>query len=201
VNWKRYPRPVYVGIGTYGDHYLAQIFMAHGLVRRGDEIWQYFFGETRYHSSWEKEGANIRAVYRTVQRFDGFVSADTPYDKAGVIVTKPMKFKGNRLVLNIDTGAAGYAQVGFLDENGMPIKGFSVDDCVYINGDFIEKEVEWITNQEVLPDIQGMDEEELFAEAKKLQFNKDVSELEGKTVQLVFRMRGAKLYSMQFLQK
>ena len=201
VNWKRYPRPVYVGIGKYGDHYLPQIYMAHGLVKRGAEIWQYFFGETRYHSSWQKQEENIRTIYRTVQRFDGFVSADSPYDNEGVIITKPLKFKGNRLVMNIDTDAVGYAQVGFLDENGKPIKGFSVDDCVYNNGDFIEKEVEWITNQEVLPDIQGMDEEQLFAEAKKLKFSKDLSELEGKLVQVVLRMRGAKLYSMQFVKK
>lgn len=201
IHWKRYPRPAYVGIGKYGDHYLPQIYMAHGLVRRGDEIWQYFFGDTRYHSSWLKDDEYVRAVYRTVQRLDGFVSADTPYDKEGVIITKPLKFKGNRLLLNIDTGAAGYAQVGFLDENGQPIKKFSVDDCVYINGNFIGTEVEWITNQDVLPDIHSMDEEELFAEAKKLQFNKDVSELEGKTVQVVFRMRGAKLFSLQFVQR
>lgn len=201
IHWKRYPRPAYVGIGRYGNHYLPQIYMAHGLVRRGDEIWQYFFGETRYHSSWQKQGENIRAVYRTVQRFDGFVSADAPYDKEGMIVTKPLKFKGNRLVLNIDTDAAGYAQVGFLDETGQPIKGFSVDDCVYINGDFIETEVEWIKNQDVLPDIRGMSEKELFIAAKQLKLSKDLSELEGKIVQVVFRLRGAKLYSMQFVRR
>lgn len=201
INWKRYPRPAYVGIGKYGHHYLPQIYMAHGLVKRGDEIWQYFFGETRYHSSWQKQGENIRAVYRTVQRLDGFVSADAPYDKDGLIITKPLKFKGNRLVLNVDTDAAGYAQVGFLDEKGNPIKGFSVDDCVYINGDFIETEVEWIKNQEVLPDIQGMDEKQLFAEAQKLQCSKDVSSLEGRIVRVVFRMRGTKLYSMQFVER
>jgi hypothetical protein len=46
--------------------------------------------------------------------------------------------------LNIDTGAAGYAQIGILDENGRLIKGFGVDDCVYINGDFMSAEVEWL---------------------------------------------------------
>ncbi|MCI0494238.1 hypothetical protein L0Z72_04460 [candidate division KSB1 bacterium] len=201
VHWQRYPRPAYIGIGKYGNHYLPQIYLAHGLVKRGDEIWQYFFGETRYHSSWQKQGENIRAVYRTVQRFDGFISADAPYEKEGVMITKPLKFKGNRLVLNIATDAAGYAQVGFLDEIGKPIKGFTVDDCIYINGDFIETEVEWIKNQEVLPPIQGLSDKELFFEAMKLKFSKDLSELEGKTVQVVFRMRGAKLYSMQFVKK
>ena len=80
-------------------------------------------------------------------------------------------------MLNIDTDAAGYAQVGFLDESGKSIPGWGVDDCVYINGDFIEKEVEWLPS------------------------GKDVSSMAGRTVQLVFRLRGAKLYAMQFTEK
>jgi hypothetical protein len=64
--------------------------------------------------------------------------------------------------------------VGLLDENGRPIEGYTVDDCVYINGDFIETEVEWLGK------------------------GTDISPLEGRTVQVVFRMRGTKLYAMQF---
>jgi hypothetical protein len=45
---------------------------------------------------------------------------------------KPLVFKGNRLVLNIDTETTGYAQVGFLDQRGRPIKGFfSGRLCLY----------------------------------------------------------------------
>jgi hypothetical protein len=201
LHWRRYPRPAYVGIGRYGLHDLHQIYMAHGMVRRGDEIWQYFFGETRYHSSRLKENKCVRAVYRTVQRLDGFVSADAPYDREGLIVTRPLVFKGNRLVLNIDTDAAGYAQVGLLDEKGDPIPGYSVDQCVYINGDFIASEVEWITNQDTVGGIEGKSDEELFAESRKLIFNKDLAELQGKTIQVVIRMRGAKLYALQFTEK
>ncbi len=201
LNWRRYPRPTYVGIGRYGAHDLKQIYMAHGMVKRGDEIWQYFFGETRYHSSWLKDDEYVRAVYRTVQRFDGFVAAQAPYDREGTIITRPLTFKGNRLILNIDTDAAGYAQVGFLDEKGNPIDRFTVDECVYINGDFIAKEVEWIKNIEAFGGFEGKSERELFAEANKLKFSTDVSALAGKTVRVVFRLRGAKLYSMQFIQR
>ena len=176
MHWKRYPRPAYVGIGRHAGNDIHQAYMAHGMVKRGNEIWQYYFGETRYHSSWLKEGYD-RSVYRVVQRLDGFVSADAPYDKIGTLITKPLRFRGNRLVLNIDTEATGYAQVGFVDENGKPVDGFSVDDCIYINGDFIDTEVEWIDK------------------------GKDVSSLAGRTLQIVFRMRGCKLYAMQFVEK
>lgn len=176
LNWKRHPRPAYVGIGEHLGRRVVTAYIAHGMVRRGNEIWQYYFGETQYHSPWKQDPAG-RGVYRLVQRLDGFVSIDSPYGKEGLVVTKPILFQGNRLTLNIDTDAVGYAQVGFLDENGNPIEGFSVDDCIYINGDFVETEVEW------------------------LHRGKDVSALAGKPVRLVFRMRGAKLYAMQFLER
>jgi len=149
--------------------------MAEGMVRRGDEIWKYYLGDTKYHSAYGGD-ATRRAVYRAVQRLDGFVSADTPYT-GGEFTTKLFTFEGNRLVLNIDTAAAGYAQAGVLDEQGKEVPGYAVDDCVYINTDSTHAEVEW------------------------LHKGKDVSALQGRPVRLRFRMRGAKLYSMQFVRK
>jgi hypothetical protein len=172
-NWKRLHRPAYVGIGGHDGIDVKTAYIAHGMVRRGDELWQYYFGEPHYHSAYKKYD-DKRAVFRLVQRLDGFVSIDSPYEKEAFVRTRPFTFKGGRLRLNIDTDAAGYAQVGFLDQNGQPVRGFSLEDCVYLNGDFIDTEVEWLG--------QGS----------------DVSSLQGKTVQLVFRMRGSKLYSMRF---
>jgi hypothetical protein len=80
-------------------------------------------------------------------------------------------------VLNVDTGATGYTQVGLLDEGGKPIDGFAVDDCVYINGDHVEIEVEWMGK------------------------GSDVSALAGRPIQIVFQSRGTKLYSMQFIDR
>jgi len=200
IQWKRYPRPVYVGTGTHQNWPVNQAYMAHGMIRRGNEIWQYYFGTEIYHSSWSKDKSKS-AVYRVVQRMDGFVSVDTPYDKDGYLITKPLIFKGNRLVLNIDTDAAGYAQVGFLDEKGIPVPGFSVDDCIYINGDFIETEVEWFPNWKDFPSPEGKKIEEIIPNKDKFKILKDLSLLEGKIVQVVFRMRGSKLYAMQFTSK
>lgn len=143
--WKRYPRPVYVGIGEHGGRDVHTVYMAQGMIKRRNEIWQYYFGETQYHSSHFQDNPG-RGVYRLIQRLDGFVSIDSPYDKEGIVITKPFTFKGDKLLLNIDTDATGYAQVGFLDEKGNPIPGWDVEDCIYINGDFINHEVEWIKN-------------------------------------------------------
>jgi hypothetical protein len=174
LRWKRYPRPAYIKIGRHGGLDIHKNYIAHGMVRRGEEIWQYYLGSEQYHSSWSGRGRE--AVFRVVQRFDGFISADTPYT-GGSLTTRPLTFQGNRLVLNIDTGATGYAQVGILDEHGKAIDGFGVDDCVYINGDCIDTEVEWLNK------------------------GTDISSLAGKPVQLVIRSRGTKLYSLQFVTR
>jgi hypothetical protein len=130
-------------------------------------------GSELYHSSWQKKGR--AAIFRVVQRLDGFVSADFAYT-GGVLTTRPLTFTGNRLVLNVDTDATGYLQVGLLDKNDKPVDGFGVDDCIYVSCDETAAEVEWLAK------------------------GKDVSSLAGETVRVVFRGRGAKLYSMQFVE-
>jgi hypothetical protein len=144
------------------------------MVRRGDEIWQYFYGQEDYHSP-AKRKPEGNGVYRTVQRLDGFVSADAPYEREGTVVTRPVTFEGGKLVLNINTGGMGYALVGNTDEDGKPIEGFTADDCVYINGNYVEHPVEWLGR------------------------GTDVSSLAGRTVRLVIRMRGSSLYALQFV--
>ncbi len=175
LDWKRYAEPAYVGIGRHQGRDVVTAYIAHGMIRRGEELWQYYFGETHYHSP-HIEDPEGRGVYRLVQRLDGFVSLDSPYGYETTVVTKPLVFAGDRLELNVDTDAVGYLQVGFLDEEGRPVEGYTVDDCVYINGDFIAKEVDWLAT------------------------GADLSPLAGRTVQVVFRMRGAKLYAMQFVE-
>jgi hypothetical protein len=174
VTWKRYPRPAYIGIGRHAGYDIHKNYIAHGMIRRGEEIWQYYLGSEQYHSSWNGEGRE--AVFRVVQRLDGFVSADTPYE-GGWLTTRPLVFEGNRLVLNVDTDATGYCQVGILDGKGKPIAGYDIEDCVYINGDHIEIEVEWMNK------------------------GTDVSAFAGRPVQLAFRSRGTKLYSLQFVER
>ncbi len=175
LTWKRYPRPAYVPIGSFGSNDVHMYFLTHGMIRRGNQVWQYVGGHdgngVAYHSAWGKKGP--WPLIRLVQRLDGFVAAEAAYT-GGSLTTHPLKFTGNRLKLNIDTGAVGYAQVGFLDENGKPIPGFSVDECIYLNGDFIDTPGEWMKR------------------------GTDVSSLQGRTVQVVLRMRGTKLYALQF---
>ncbi len=176
LTWHRFVRPAYVPISDLGRNDIHMEFMVQGLVRRGDEIWQYVGGHPGggigYHSPWVKNAS--WPLYRLVQRVDGFTAAEGAYT-GGTLVTKKLRFDGTHLVLNIDTGAVGYAQVGLLDAAGKPIRGYNVDDCIYVNGDFLHTTVAWLNR------------------------GSDLSAFCGKTVQLVIRLHGAKLFAMQFV--
>ena len=180
LTWTRYPRPAYIGIGEEDTYPMKRSYIGHGLVRRGTEIWQYSATRSTYHDPWAKRAPAPDVIHRLVQRVDGFVSIDAPYT-GGMFTTKPLRFTGNRLVLNVDTAAAGYAQFGFVDEKGAPIPGFAVDDCVYVNGDAVDYQVEWL----------GRDGKP----------GNDVSALAGRTVRLVARLRGTSLYALQFVTR
>lgn len=193
LKWNRFPRPAYVGMGRFDDIPMMQSYIAQGMVKRNDEIWQYVFLDGDYHTS-EIERLYQRRVFRLIQRFDGFVSADAPYDDHADIITKPLIFDGDRLLLNIKTDAQGYAFVSLLDEDGNPIEGFSLEESVMINGDHMSIEAEWIT--------QGMDfltkDGKLNKDEVDIRTSSDISKLDGQTVRLHIRMRGSSLFSIQF---
>ncbi|MBL9201665.1 MAG: hypothetical protein JNL39_14235 [Opitutaceae bacterium] len=173
-NWSRHPRPVWLGVGAYpGGLDVHQTYMAHGMVRRGDEIWMYAYNTEEYHSG-GRFGPFRRAIHRTVQRLDRFVAAESPYDRAGTLVSRPLTFTGKKLVLNADTSATGFIQVGLRRADGTAIPGFGVDDCVYVSGNELRHVVEWLGR------------------------GTDVSALAGQPVQLVIRTRGSRLVALQF---
>lgn len=111
-------------------------------------------------------------LHRYALRIDGFTSVHTPY-KGGELITKPIRFSGDKLVINFSTSAAGFVKVELLDIEGNPIKGFELENSTEIIGNEIEKIVTW-------------------------KGNPDLKELNGKAVQLRFVMKDADLYSIKF---
>lgn len=210
VNWTRYPRPTYVGLGRFDDIEMKQSFIAQGMVKRGEHIWQYVFLDGDFHTS-AIERQQQRRFYRLVQRVDGFVSIDAPYETYGTIITRPLRFEGNRLILNIKTDAHGYALISLLDEDGKPIDGYTIEQSVMINGDHIAIEAEWIQTDMNLfgPSIRefkGFTDlrdagEDVAGDIEGIEMSADIGELEGRPVRVKVRLRGASLYSMQFTKK
>lgn len=114
---------------------------------------------------------------RYILRIDGFVSVHAPM-KGGELITKPIIFDGNDLVLNFSSSAAGDIQVEVQDEGGRPIPGYRLDECPPVFGDSLERRVTWMRPQE--------------------NGNRNVSSLKGRTVRLRFVLKDADLYSLQF---
>lgn len=111
-------------------------------------------------------------VRRFTLRMDGFVSIHAPLS-GGEIVTRPLTFSGEKLLLNVSTAAAGSARVEIQDESGNPVNGFSLQECDEFWGDTIEHTVTW-------------------------NGNADVSTLVGKPVRVRFVLSDADLYSLRF---
>lgn len=112
------------------------------------------------------------ALRRYTLRTDGFVSVRAPMS-GGELLTKPLRFRGQKLALNFSSSAAGGLRVEIQDVKGSPLPGFTLEDCPPIFGDTLERVVTW---------KQGS----------------DVSSLTGKPVRLRFVLNDADVYAFQF---
>ena len=178
ITWTRYRTPYYPMWRYDAELYLQVVMGFPGLVYKPTHIEQYFAAYNFTHGDTNArarlEGRGLGGVFRSTQRIDGFVCADFAYG-GGTLTTRPFTFDGKQLLVNLNTSASGEGRVAILDESGgNEISGFATKDCRIINGDFLEKKVEW---------ADGAD---------------DVSRLTGKPVRLRFDLRGAKLYSFRF---
>lgn len=175
IHWTRVERRPFVPLSEFSEWDSGIIYMFTGLVVHEKEIWMYYWARNYPHLTRKifPEKPMDTGFGRLQLRRDGFVSADASYE-GGEITTVPLIFRGNRLELNLETSVPGMAKVEILGAEGKAIPGFSLHEADEIRGNFIRKTVTWA----------GKD---------------DVSSLSGKTIQLHFVMRDAKLYAFQFV--
>jgi hypothetical protein len=127
--WKLFGTNWYLPTGAAEEE-----LMMYGMIRRGNEIWQYA-NEGGAHG-----GSAPRYWYRYTQSLDGFVSLSAG-ETTGTATTLPLIFQGNQLVLNIK--AIGPAKVAITDQNGKAFPGFDLADCDPINIDSVQYTVTW----------------------------------------------------------
>ena len=135
-----------------------------GVVQTGPAEMSFFVMRHYAQPSWHIE--------RLTLRLDGFGSVRAPYP-GGEMLTRPLVFSGDRLVINYATSAAGSLRVEVQDMEGRPVPGFSLAECREIIGDEIERRVTW-------------------------EGRPDLGQLSGKPVRMRFVMKDADLYSMRF---
>lgn len=159
------------GIERTGSWTYGDNFIGWGLVETKSDV----PGTPNEISLYVSEGywkGTASKVRRYTLRLDGFVSVNAPA-KGGELLTKKIKFSGKSLNLNFSTSAAGRIRTEIVDENGKPIPNFTLNDCDIIFGDSLKRTVSW-------------------------KGSSDLSSLNGKTIQLRFRLFDADLYSLQF---
>lgn len=181
IHWMRYDRQPYVDRGLPGDPGSGQTHCRCPTVfRRGNYLYQLYGGWPLTHGGLRKLDTAERKqywgnehVFLTVQRLDGFVSADAPYN-GGWLVTPPIVFEGRSLQLNINVAAMGEARVEIQDAEGKTIPGYELANCQRILMNDTAFAVSW-------------------------KDKADVSTLAGKPIRLLMEMRSAKLYALQFV--
>ena len=182
VNWKLCSElglGYYLPSGTTVDgRQIKNAEVTNGMIRRGDDIWQY--------ANCGIAGMRKNTTIRVTQRLDGFMSLDAG-EETGIIITRPLIFEGDKLTLNV-AAEKGEVKVGILNLPGKKISGFNVgltnppkkkvtgfgiDDCDPIKSNSVRQVVSW-------------------------KGKSDVSALASQAVRLRFEMQNAKLYSFQF---
>jgi len=173
IGWLRPDRRPIVRLGPDGAWNAGCLYAGHGLSRQGDELSLYYKASDITHGAYPAldrgpGGTITRARYR----LDGFMSMDASYE-GGEFTTPPLVFEGDRLEINFDGSAGGWAQVEILDAQGQPVAGFAQEDADRVTGNAVDKPVTW-------------------------RGSGDVSALAGTPIKLRFVMRDAKLYAFQF---
>ena len=161
------PGPKRSGSWVYGDNFIFWgMLQTRSIYGDAPDDLSFYVVE----GYWEGAFTSFR---RYTLRTDGFVSAHAPY-AGGDVVTKPLAFTGGNLSLNLSTSAFGSLQVEIQDLNGVPIDGYTLEECPPIFCDRLDYTVRW-----------------RYAGG-------DVRPLAGKPVRLRFHLRDADLYAFRF---
>lgn len=129
-----------------------------------DKLYFYVSGRMLGDRYWD---GNCHTGLATIRR-DGFASMDAD-NEVGALITRPVKFKGRYLFVNVDN-PNGELRVEVLTEDNKAVEGLSFENCVPISTDSTIQQVSW----------KGV---------------KDISSLAGKDVRFRFHLRSGKLYS------
>ena len=173
VLFDRPDRRPYLPLGVDDAWDSGAAYMCLGMIRRGNEVYQYYNATRATHGAADmSKPARDGSIGRTVQRLDGFMSADADY--AGAAFSTPLiRFSGPQLRLNADCSAVGQIWVEIRDERNLPIWGYTFPECIPVDGNRVAALVRW-------------------------KERRSVAELAGRPVRLYFKLRACRLYAFQF---
>ena len=147
VHWSRPDQAVaWIPLGERGAWDSGSLYIGHGMLRVGDQLWQYYSGASMKHNETTLEnltqGKQERFFSRIIIQLDRFVSVAADAT-GGTFVTPPLQFTGEALRINMQVAPGGSVRIGLLDENSQPVPGLGLTDCQPIEGDAIAHTVRW----------------------------------------------------------
>lgn len=187
VEWRRPWRTPLISPGSPSLAASGQIWPLSAPVIRDGEIWLYYLSSPEahlgrrqppgYQSDAEKPfyadpRPNTSVVARAIWRMGRLVAAEASPD-GGWIVTPPIRFQGERLIVNADCGASGSLRVGLERPDGDPIPGYASAEAIPVQGNGLALPVRW-------------------------RAAGNLGRLAAEPVRLRFELKGADLYSFQF---
>ena len=178
-HWDRPDRRAFLPVSEHvGDWNWANVQSAGGTcLVVGDQLYFYVSGRRGVPGS----GApGVCSTGLAILRRDGFASMDRapsssgierldPSIEPGTLTTRPVRFSGRHLFVNLDA-PAGALRVEVLDREARLLPEFSAAHCVAITGDRATARVMWTGSR-------------------------DLSALAGQTVRFRFRLTGGSLYA------
>lgn len=189
VSWTRQRTP-FVARGVLDEVQMYMVSMGQGMVRRGNELYQYFIALPRSHGYGANLGGEWRpileneqtkmewmngdrgGVYLAVSQLHRFVSLHAD-ETERLVTTKPFSFQGARLTLNFRTEGEGWVCASLLDKAGRELAGYGLGQCDRLQGDEFEQVVSW-------------------------QGQSDLSALSGEEIRLRLRFRQVDVFAFEF---
>ncbi|MFO1005752.1 MAG: hypothetical protein U0929_07335 [Planctomycetaceae bacterium] len=167
----------FVSLGSVGEFDSGSLYAGNGACQlHGDEMSFFYSGSPLKHEEVDlpqlSDPKNRRVISRAVAKRDRLVSV-TPTKSVGHLVTTPIQFKGQRLVVNAATRPGGHVRIGLLDKDGQTIPKHGVADCQSLEGDHLNGTISWVDGE-------------------------SVSSLAGQDIRLRIELLNADLFSVQF---
>jgi hypothetical protein len=190
--WKRVHKPWFT-VGPPGSWDQIMVEIASDPLEIDDELWFYYggngYGHHDWYSNWFREGLNppdgkdISKVGFFLGlaklRLDGFCPLNAGPVREGILITRQLASSGTGVVMNAECGPGGYIEVEVLNQGDETLPGYSRKDFDRFTGNAIRHQLSWQSRTKV--------------PAEPFQVPAEPFR------RLIFYMRNAKLYSLNFL--
>lgn len=165
VNWDRTFGEAWARPGLDPKNWTQRSNMpARGIAVTAPDEWSFYISS---HYMWPDNGLQRLVLPRHR------LASVTSGANGGEFTTRPLLFSGEKLVLNYATSAGGSIKVELQNRDGIPLKGYTLDDIKPVYGDELDHVIHWNSGS-------------------------DLSVLKGQLIKVRFVLQDADLFALRF---